>query len=78
MATYRNFKVFLAFILSIISLSLLFGCGGGGSSGTAAPVTSSGVISGAAVKGPVAGGTVTAYAVNNGIMGIQLASATTD
>ena len=39
---------------------------------------SNGTMSGTAVKGPVAGATVTAYGITNGIMGAQLASGTTD
>ncbi len=71
-------KVMLAITLSIGSPLFLFGCGsGGGSSGTTS-ATSGGMISGTAVKGPVGGGTVTAYAVTNGTMGTQLANGTTD
>jgi hypothetical protein len=44
--------------------------GGGG--------TMTGMISGTAVKGPVGGATVTAYAIANGMMGAQLGSAPTD
>ncbi len=44
--------------------------GGGG--------TTTGMMSGTAVKGPVGGATVTAYAITNGMMGAQLGSATTD
>ena len=44
--------------------------GGGG--------TTTGMVSGTAVKGPVGSGTVTAYAITNGMMGAQLGSATTD
>lgn len=73
----KNLKVMLALTLIIGTTSLLFGCGGGGSSGTT-PATSGGIISGTAVKGPVDGGTVTAYAVINGTMGTKLASGTTD
>jgi hypothetical protein len=40
--------------------------------------TTAGMMSGTAVKGPVAGGTVTAYAVVNGMAGAQLGSAPTD
>jgi hypothetical protein len=40
--------------------------------------TTSGMMSGTAVKGPVGGATVTAYAIVNGMMGAQLGSATTD
>jgi hypothetical protein len=68
----------LALSLSLIgSLSLLFGCSGGGSSGTT-PAAGGGMISGTTVKGPVNGGTVTAYAVINGTMGTRLASGMTD
>ncbi len=73
----RNKKlVMLALTLLIGSLSLLNGCGGGGGGGTTA--ASGGIISGTAVKGPVDGGTVTAFAVTNGTMGVQLDSGTTD
>ncbi len=44
--------------------------GGGG--------TTTGMMSGTAVKGPVGSGTVTAYAIAGGMMGAQLGSATTD
>jgi hypothetical protein len=36
------------------------------------------MISGTAVKGPISGGTVTAYAITNGTTGMQLANGTTD
>ena len=73
----------LAFSLMFGSLSLFIGCGGGGSSattpiGTGGTTGSNGMINGTAVKGPVNGGTVMAYAINNGTMGTQLASGTTD
>ena len=45
------------------------GAGGGGTIG---------MMTGAAVKGPVGGGTVAAYAIANGMMGVQLGSAPTD
>jgi hypothetical protein len=80
MHRYGNLKTMLVLTLLIGSLSLLFGCGGGSSSSGTTPITgsSNGMISGTAVKGPVDGGTVTAYAVTNGTMGAQLASGTTD
>jgi hypothetical protein len=67
-------------IISVLTLIcsftlLLFGCGGGEGSGTTG---ANGIISGAAVKGPISGGTVTAYAITNGTIGKQLASVTTD
>jgi hypothetical protein len=58
-------------------LLLLFGCGGGGD-GDDTTSTTQGVISGTAAKGPVSGGTVTAYAIGNGAAGGQIASAITD
>lgn len=76
MQTHKKLNVMLALILLIGSLTLLNGCGGGGSGETTS--ATSGTISGTAVKGPVDGGTVTAYAVANGAMGAQLASGTTD
>ncbi len=77
MRKHEKFKVMLALTFLIGSLSLLFGCGGAGNNGTPSG-TGSGMISGSAVKGPINGGTVTAYAVTNGTMGAQLASGTTD
>ncbi len=79
MRRYKNLKTMLVLTLLIGSLSLLFGCGGGGSSGTTTPATGGGIISGTAVKGPVGGATVTAFAVNsNGTMGAQIGSTMTD
>jgi hypothetical protein len=40
--------------------------------------TTTGMLSGTAVKGPVGTATVTAYAITNGMMGAQLGSGTTD
>jgi hypothetical protein len=40
--------------------------------------TTTGMMSGTAVKGPVGTATVTAYAIANGMMGAQIGSATTD
>lgn len=45
------------------------GAGGGMMNGT---------MSGTATKGPISGGTMTAYAVVNGVMGVQIGSAPTD
>lgn len=73
----KYLKVVLSLTLLIGSPLLLYGCGGGGGSGTV-PAASGGTISGTAVKGPVGGGMVSAYAVTNGTMGSQLASGTTD
>ncbi len=82
MRKHNNRTVMLALTLLIGSMSLLFGCGGGGSSATTpgghGGVGTNGMISGTAVKGPISGGTVTAYAITNGTMGMQLASGTTD
>jgi hypothetical protein len=79
----KKLKVMLPLTLLIGSQLLLFGCGGGGSSittpmGNSGATGANGMISGTAVKGPVSGGKVTVYAVNNGTMGMQLGSGTTD
>ncbi len=50
-------------------------CGGGSGAGSGG---GNGTIGGTAVKGPVNGGTMTAFAVMNGAKGQQLGSATTD
>ncbi len=77
MRRHKNLKTMLVLTLLLGSLSLLFGCGGGGGGGTT-PTTSGGMIGGTAVKGPINGGTVSAYAVINGTMGTRLASGSTD
>ncbi|MCL5882495.1 MAG: hypothetical protein M1539_00690 [Actinobacteria bacterium] len=73
--------IVLPLMLLFASLLVLPGCGGGDGGVTTVPESDAGgivSISGTAVKGPVNGGTVTAYAVNNGAMGARLASASTD
>jgi hypothetical protein len=81
MQKHRILRTILSLMFLIGSLSLLFGCG---SSSLTTPVEqggttgSNGMISGTAIKGPISGGTVTAYAITNGTMGMQLASGTTD
>ncbi len=66
---------------AITVLALLGGCGGGGGSTaivTVPPPATQGTISGNAVKGPVNGATVTAYALTGGAVGSQIATTTTD
>jgi len=66
------------FLLLILAAGLSTGCGGGGS-GTAAGPAATRAISGSAVKGPVSGATVTAFAVNSeGIKANDIGFATTD
>lgn len=74
----NNVWAMLVLILAIGSSLLLFGCGGGSGNGDGATSGANGVISGAAVKGPVSSATVTAYAINNGLMGAQIGNGTTD
>ena len=63
--------------LATLILSVLAACGGGGGdSGTSAPVA--GVISGTATKGPVSNATVFAYGLSSGQMGAQIGTANTD
>jgi hypothetical protein len=68
---------FLAVAGLALSLAACGG-GGGGSGGVAPPPPVSGTVSGTAIKGPVNGGTVTAYALSNGAMGAKITSATTN
>ena len=69
---------FLAVTGLALSLAACGGGGGGGSGGgTTPPPPVTGTVSGTAVKGPVSGGTMTAYALSNGAMGAKIASATT-
>ena len=77
MRSNKSLKTILALTLLIGSPLLIYGCGGGGGGGTGS-AASVGTISGAAVKGPVGGGTITAYSITNGTMGSQLDSGTTD
>lgn len=70
--------VFAMLLLSLGAALTLSACGGGGSSASTT-MSAAGTVSGAVVKGPVSGSTVTAYGVNaNGTMGPMLGSATTD
>ncbi len=68
----------LVLILAIASSLLLFGCGGGSGGGDGATSSADGAISGTAVKGPVNGATVTAFAIGNGMMGAQIGTGTTN
>jgi hypothetical protein len=76
MTRQKNIRsIFIGLALVIGTSLFLYSCGGGGGGGTTA---AGGSISGTAVKGPVNGATVTAYAINNGVMGAQIGSGTTD
>src|SRR3989339_20913 len=57
---------------------LCLGCGGGSAGGEGASSSADGVISGTAVKGPVNGATVKAFAISNGMTGAQIGTGTTD
>ncbi len=76
MTKHKNLQMISTLTLVSVLILFLFGCGGGGGGGTT--TAAYGTLSGAAVKGPVSGATVTAYAIINGIMDTQLASGTTD
>ena len=56
-----------------LGVFLLLGCGGGADSSGAI-----GGIGGTGIKGPVNGATVTAYAINNGVVGARVSTAATD
>lgn len=62
---------------AVVVTAILAGCGGsGGGSASSAAVDST--VAGAVVKGPVAGATVTAYAIESGAIGRQLGTGSTD
>jgi hypothetical protein len=66
----------LQILLTTLVVTFLTACGGGGGGGGGTS-GGAGTISGTAVKGPVGGATVTAYAITNGAKGAQIASGTT-
>ncbi len=76
MKTQQKIAAILTMIFSLVTFSLLSGCSGGGGGGGGS--TADGSISGTAVKGPVNGATVTAFAVNSGTMGAEITHGTTD
>jgi hypothetical protein len=78
MKKYTSGWAMMALILVAGSSFLLFGCGGGGGGSDGAASGVDGMITGTAVKGPVSGATVTAFAVNGGLMGAQIGTGTTD
>ncbi len=75
---HKNYITQCATFLTIIFLVLgLTACGSGGG-GNGSVNTTPGKISGQAIKGPISGGTVTAYAVTSGAKGAVLGTAITD
>lgn len=83
MKTLRALWATSSVVLLIASLALISGCGGGGGGGESTPsvppVTgTAGTITGTAIKGPVGNATVTAFSINNGIMGGQIGTGQTD
>jgi len=60
----------LRILLTTLALTIITACGGGGGATT-------GSISGTVTKGPMNNATVTAFAINNGQTGTQIATATT-
>ena len=69
-----------------LAVSSLSGCGSGGGgennagdkSNEGTNGSTAGIITGQAIKGPISGGTVTAYAVSDGVTGSALGTAITD
>lgn len=59
-----NIRYLLALTVSL-SLLALYGCGGGGG-GSSTPVAT--VVSGVAAKGPISGGTIRVFAIQNGVV----------
>ena len=79
-----GFSRYASVAVFALTLSLLVACGGGGGSSSGSgglgstPPPVQGTISGTATKGPVAGATVSAYALAGGTLGAKIASGTTD
>ena len=65
---------FLSRVLAVVAVVSLTACGGGGTSVSSL----GGLIGGTGFKGPVAGATVAAYGLNDGVVGVQLGTAKTD
>lgn len=66
-------------VVLFASLMLFAGCGGGSDDTSVTTTPGTGTISGTAVKGPVSGGTVTAFSTNSdGAKGGQIGTAMTD
>ncbi|HAM52731.1 MAG TPA: hypothetical protein DCP92_19305 [Nitrospiraceae bacterium] len=77
MTNHRIAAESLTLIVLSIFLTALVGCSGGGG-GTITPVSVPGTISGSAFKGPLAAATVTAFAINNGVLGGQIGTGQTN
>jgi len=74
----RHLRAYFSLPIVTLSAAILVSCGGGGAGGNGgASSATTGTLSGTATKGPVSGGTVTAFAISNGAKGIQLGSAQT-
>ena len=77
-ANLPRLRAFLSLSIVTLSASILVACGGGsggGNGGSSSATT--GTLGGTATKGPVSGGTVTAFTISNGVKGRQLGSAQT-
>jgi len=72
----KIYKV-LTVLLAVLSVVVITACGGGGGSTTTASNSNSTVLDGIASKGPIANGTVSVYAVENGQKGKLLMTTTT-
>jgi len=80
-----RFSRYASVTVFALTLTLLVACGGGGGSSSpgsdgpgSTPPPVQGTISGTAMKGPVAGAMVSAYALAGGSLGAKIASGTTD
>jgi hypothetical protein len=77
MKAKKSWRNNLALGVAALSLGLVLACGGGG--GTVPGTSGGALVSGAAVKGPVAGASVTAYAVRaDGTRGERIGGGQTD
>jgi hypothetical protein len=78
----RMLRTTLTLALGALTASVIVACGGGGggsnpTGGNGSGSGTTGTIGGTAIKGPISGATVTAYAIANGAKGSQLGHAQT-
>ncbi len=81
MKRFTNHRAVYILTLLVSSFFMLYGCGGGGGSAVVPgnpAVTGAETITGTAIKGPVHGATIRAYAIAQGRKGVELATAITD
>ena len=78
MQTTSKWRQWQSTLVATGLLLALAGCGGGGGGGSTPAASAETSVAGTVLKGPVAGATVTGYAIESGAMGRAIGSGTTD